>query len=199
MSRLVRTTRFSRGKLPHWEVEGGRYFVTVRCADSLPTEVVARLKEIHEKISLVSPASDAFVAEQRRYFGLMDRYLDAGRGACLLRESVAAKIVADEFDLLLEVRVEVPCYCLMPNHWHALLRPQPNCQLALPEIMKRLKGRTAKAIRQVFGGEGAFWQREWFDRWMRDDTEHRRTMEYIRNNPVKAGLVARWQEWPWTK
>ncbi len=33
------TTRFTRGKLPHWEVEGGRYFVTVRCADRVQLKV----------------------------------------------------------------------------------------------------------------------------------------------------------------
>ena len=55
--RLVETTSFRRGKLPHWEIKGGRYFVTVRLADSLPRDVVARLQEIHHSLSAVKSAS----------------------------------------------------------------------------------------------------------------------------------------------
>jgi len=65
--------------------------------------------------------------------------------------------------------------------------------------MKRLKGRTAKRIRGALGGSGAFWQREWFDRWMRDDAEWERCAAYIRNNPVKAGLAEKWEAHPWTR
>jgi hypothetical protein len=44
---------------------------------------------------------------------------------------------------------------------------------------------------------GRFWQREWFDHWSRSDDEDERTVVYIRNNPVKAGLVKSYQDWPY--
>ena len=33
---------------------------------------------------------------------------------------------------------------------------------------------------------------------MRDEDEWRRIVWYVLNNPVKAGLVQEWREWPWT-
>ena len=188
-----------RGKLPHWEVEGGRYFVTVRLADSLPDEVVARLQEIHCALAAIEPASDQFAALQRQYFSTMEKYLDAGTGACALRDSHCAQAIVAELAALSGWAVDAPHFTIMPNHWHALLVPRAECVHSLDQVMKRLKGRTAKQLRRVVGGSGAVWQREWFDRWMRDDSECEKTVAYIRNNPVKAGLAARWEDHPWTR
>jgi REP element-mobilizing transposase RayT len=199
--RLVETTSFRRGKLPHWEIKGGRYFVTVRLADSLPRDVVARLQEIHHSLSAVKSASTQFTALHREYFQTMEKYLDAGTGACLLRDSIAATIVRDELIALDDWSVAVPHYSIMPNHWHALLVPAPDCTHSLDEIIKRLKGRTGRRIRAATktSGTGPMWQRERFDRWMRDDAEWEKTVTYIRNNPINAGLAARWEEHAWTR
>jgi REP element-mobilizing transposase RayT len=198
---LVHTTRFRRGKLPHWEVEGGRYFITVRLADSLPAPVVAQLQEIHRALAAIEPASEQFAALQRQYFRTMEKYLDAGVGSCALRDPRCAQTVATELAALTEWAVDAPHYTVMPNHWHALLISRAGCAHSLDEIMKRLKGRTGKQLRAATGtsGSGAVWQREWFDRWMRDDGEWDKTVAYIRNNPVKAGLAAHWEDHPWTK
>jgi REP element-mobilizing transposase RayT len=199
--RLVETTSFRRGKLPHWEIKGGRYFVTVRLADSLPRDVVARLQEIHYSLSAVESASTQFTALHRQYFQTMEKHLDAGTGACLLRDSIAATIVRDELLALDDWSVTAPHYSIMPNHWHALLVPMPDCTRSLDEIIKRLKGRTGRLIRAATktSGTGPVWQREWFDRWMRDDAECEKIVAYVRNNPVKAGLAARWEEHAWTR
>ena len=98
-----------------------------------------------------------------------------------------------------ERNVAVPHFTIMPNHCHALIVPLANSTRSLGEIMKRIKGRTGRLIRTTAGGGGAVWQREWFDRWIRDDHEWERTVAYIRNNPVKAGLVAKWEEHGWTQ
>jgi len=196
--RIITTTRFKRGKLPHWEVERGRYFVTVRLADSLPESVLLRLREITEALAKVESCSARFSALQRQYFGTLERYLDVGTGDCLLRDASAAKIILEELDALDDWQVAAPHYSVMPNHLHALLVPATGCEYSLHEIMKRLKGRSALRMRRSMGGVGPVWQREWFDRWMRNDHEWERTVDYIRNNPVKAGLVAKWQDHPWT-
>ncbi|HLP25788.1 MAG TPA: transposase, partial [Acidobacteriota bacterium] len=129
-----------------------------------------------------------------------EKYLDAARGACPLRKVDAAKTILTELESpTTSMAVAVPHYTIMPNHWHALLIPAANCELPLAEIMRRLKGRTARAINAAHGTSGPLWQREWFDRWIRDDTEWERCVAYIRNNPVKAGLVTEWPQHPWTK
>jgi REP element-mobilizing transposase RayT len=195
----LHTTRFERGKLPHWEVENGQYFVTVRLADSIPDDAVKRLQEIHRALSAVTAQSAAFVDLKRQYFLSLEKYLDAGAGECLLRHPLHASLIVDELMSLVDWFIEVPHYTIMPNHWHALIVPGGRCTHSLADIMKRVKGRTGNGIRKSIGGSGAVWQREWFDRWIRNEAEWDRTLAYIRNNPVKAGIVSAWQQHPWTK
>mgnify|MGYP002636007494 CR=1 FL=1 len=199
MRSLVRTTAYTRGQLPHWEVEGGRYFVTVRCHDSLPREAISRLGDIHDSLQAVEHASLQFAQLQRTYFLTMEKYLDAGSGASPLRDPRAASALVRVLDDLPAEGAVAAHYTIMPNHWHALLAPIGGNSIKLHRVMARLKGRSARAINLVLGRSGPLWQREWFDRWMRNDTEWNRCAEYIRNNPVKVGLVRTWQEHLWTK
>ena len=196
MNGHLHTTRFSRGKLPHWEVQHGRYFVTVRCADSLPREAVGRLREISARHHSIESKSEEFAALQRFYFRTLEKYLDSGTGECLLRHACAAERVIDEFNALRTWHVDVSHYSIMPNHWHAMVEPLDSSTPSLAEIMRRLKGRSARAINMVLGRSGALWQREWFDRWMRDDEEYDRCVRYIQDNPSKAGIATAHS---WTK
>jgi putative transposase len=193
------TIRFTRRALPHWEVEGGRYFVTVRCADSLPATAIARLGEIQRSLAAIESSSPQFIEFQRRHFTALEKYLDAGHGTCPLHTPAAADSVSSEFSALADWHITVPHFTLMPNHWHALLVPEKNCGHSLSAVMKRIKGRTAPVIRKAIGGVGPVWQREWFDRWVRDDAEWEKFVSYIRNNPVKAGLAQTWSDHPWTR
>ena len=43
-----------------------------------------------------------------------------------------------------------------------------------------------------------FWQKESFDHWIRDDAERARLVAYVENNPVKAGLCKRPEDWKWS-
>ena len=69
----------------------------------------------------------------------------------------------------------------------------PACLLQSP------KGSTAREANRVLGRTGErFWQAESYDHWVRDDHELERIVAYIENNPVKAGLVARPEEYRWS-
>jgi hypothetical protein len=83
----------------------------------------------------------------------------------------------------------------MANHVHVLLLP-----LVPPSrLLKSLKGSTAREANRLLGRTGEpFWQRESYDHWVRDEAEWNRIAAYIQNNPVKAGLVARAEEYPWS-
>jgi len=196
---LVKTTRFTRGRLPHWEVERGSYFVTARCHDSLPAEAVDRLRVIANSLNAIAAATPAFQSLQRQYFHTMEKYLDVGRGEAPLRDPRAAGILAREFAAMSDQGAEVVHYTIMPNHWHALITAVDDIDFELHALMRRLKGRTARGINQALGRSGPLWQREWFDRWNRHESEWERCVQYIRQNPVKAGLVRDWREHPWTK
>ena len=65
--------------------------------------------------------------------------------------------------------------------------------------MKRVKGYTAREANRMLKRTGEqFWQQESFDHWPRDDHEFFRIIQYIENNPVKAGLVRSPEEWKWS-
>ncbi len=42
------------------------------------------------------------------------------------------------------------------------------------------------------------WMREYWDRYIRDEKHFHATVNYIYNNPVKAGLCAEAHDWPWS-
>lgn len=50
----------------------------------------------------------------------------------------------------------------------------------------------------LLGQEGAFWEHESYDHYVRDEAELERIIKYVLYNPVKAGLAADWVAWPWT-
>ena len=64
--------------------------------------------------------------------------------------------------------------------------------------MQSIKGYTARKANKVLGRSGSFWEHESYDRWARDAEELQRMVLYIANNPVKAGLVESWRDWPWS-
>jgi len=57
---------------------------------------------------------------------------------------------------------------------------------------------TAEECNKLLGKRGAFWQHESYDHWVRDAEELERIILYIEGNPVKAGLVAAPELWPFS-
>jgi len=64
--------------------------------------------------------------------------------------------------------------------------------------MHSLKSYTANEGNKILGRSGSFWQRESYDHWVRDEDELERIVNYIRNNPVAAGLTDHAHEWRWS-
>ena len=86
-------------------------------------------------------------------------------------------------------------WVVMPNHVHVVWEPR----VAMPGIMRWLKGRTSRAANRILGRTGMrFWLDESFDHWVRTEEELRGLIEYVEENPVKAGLVERAEQWPWS-
>lgn len=65
-------------------------------------------------------------------------------------------------------------------------------------VLRKIKGVTAFECNKLLNRRGAFWQHESYDHVVRDDAELDRTILYILENPVKAGLCAKWSDWRWT-
>jgi len=63
--------------------------------------------------------------------------------------------------------------------------------------MNSLKTYTAREINKVLNRSGSFWQREYYDRVVRDRNDLEQKIEYVLNNPVKIKLVNNWKDWNW--
>ena|SRR5947209_2419597 len=87
----------------------------------------------------------------------------------------------------------------MPDHIHLLLRPrekEPGHWHNLAEILKRIKGSSARRINLLLGRSGTVWREEYFDRMIRDENELLEKWSYIWNNPLKKGLANSFEEYP---
>ena len=88
---------------------------------------------------------------------------------------------------------DLHAYVIMPNHVHALITQRDGERLAY--VVGAWKGWTAKQINRAAGREGPLWQRDYFDRYIRDEEHFLECIHYIEQNPVRAGLVATPQDW----
>jgi REP element-mobilizing transposase RayT len=180
----VETKVYYRRNLPHWHPPGAALFVTWRLYGSLPKHVLLMLEE------------KKHLKEGRR-FVLADQELDkASIGPLWLKEPRIAKSVMESLHRGEEMgHYELHAYVVMANHVHALLTPK----VAVADLMRSLKRKTASTANAMLGRAGQrFWQDESFDRWCRDEAEFRRVKQYVEWNPVKAGLVKRPEDWPWS-
>ena len=84
----------------------------------------------------------------------------------------------------------------MPNHVHTLIAPVEG--MSLSEIMYDWKSYTTHAINKALNRKGKLWMMEYFDRYIRDDNHFQKVVNYIHNNPAKAGLVADPADWRWS-
>jgi REP element-mobilizing transposase RayT len=123
-------------------------------------------------------------------------YLDAGYGSCSLREEHIAQLVEEALLHFDGQRYRLLAWVIMPNHVHVLTEVLPGHPLA--EIVHSWKSFTAKEANTILGRSGAFWQPEYFDRFIRDEQHLANAIRYIHDNPVKARLVGRAEEWPYS-
>lgn len=194
---------FYRRNLPHIQPLNTSLFVTFRLVDSLPPEVLARMTEerqIERVLRPSSPNSESRFRElARRYFKTLESCLDkAADGPTWLADQRVANLVAEALRDSKYFRLD--CFSIMPNHVHTVFKPLGGEALpkSLSSIMHSLKRNTAKQANRVLERSGAFWEHESFDHYIRDKTERRRIVKYVLENPVKAGLVRHWTEWPWS-
>jgi len=200
---------WDRGFLPHVESSQLLQHVCYRLADSLPEHVVQQMED--ELKSL--PPSLRDPEKERR----VNAYLDAGHGSCVLRIPEIAHLVERTFLHFHGQRYHLHAWCVMPNHVHVLFQPLGTWTMSkIVASWKSFTGRRISAFLQT-GALGAglkpggpttgspglqpdnrIWQREYFDRYIRDELHFANVVNYIHDNPVKAGLVKEPKQWPYS-
>ena len=198
----VDATWHSRWYLPHVDMAGRMQGITYRLADAIPHEALERLER--------ELANEPEELRDIRYRQALERYLDAGHGCCCLRHPACAEVVLENWRRFDGVRYRLIAWVVMPNHVHVLIHPHPGWSLA--KIVQSWKSYTAKKILAMecrrtgsAGGPSAtvlpshtLWQREYWDRYIRDEKHYTQAVNYIHNNPVKAGLVEKACDWIWS-
>jgi len=100
--------------------------------------------------------------------------------------------------VLAETPVGLLAYCLMPNHWHFLLRPEGDLDLA--RFMQRLTITHTRRWKEHYHevGHGHLYQGRFKSFPVQDDAHLRTVARYIERNAVRAKLVERAEDWRWS-
>ena len=193
---------YYRRRLPHYQDKEKIYFTTLSLAGALPEYVVTRLSEERQNALVLAQSKHGPVdrenhryAAERDYFVALNDLLDSNTsGPSWLSDPHLSDIVKESILYRDRREFELYAFCIMSTHVHLAITSSNN----LFDVLGSLKKYTARSCNQVLGRKGHFWQREYYDRQIRDEEHLRRVIAYIRNNPVKAGLVKDWADWKWT-
>jgi len=183
---------YSRGYLPHLDDREKVQSITFRLADSLPRE---KLEALEEQLATMSKEE----AESTRRKSI-EQWLDAGLGSCALRHPAVATLMEETLQKFDGDRYRLLAWCVIPNHVHVLIQPKNK----LGKIVQSWKSYTGRWAlnRNAALGLGVpgkkFWMREYWDRFIRNENHLIQVVDYIHENPVKAGLCVKAEDWPWS-
>lgn len=175
----------NRGYLPHFDGGEITQFITLHLDDALPGKVLQKWKN---ELVIKDEINDKLLLQRR-----IEKYIDQGFGRCYLKQKDIAKQVQDSLLHFHEKRYKMISWVIMPNHIHFLFRPFENRRLE--DLMHSIKSYTAQQCNKILNRRGAFWQEEYFDRYIRDYDHYLNTIHYIQNNPVKAKLCKKPKDW----
>ena len=173
----------ARGYVPHCDKPGLIQLVTFRLNDAMPAE------RRHEWEAL-----NAIQDERDRRIQL-EAYLDRGYGQCYLARPKIAEIIENTFLFHDAQRYRLCAWVIMPNHVHVLFEVWDK---PMGDVLYSWKRFTAQKANTLLGLQGRFWQKEYWDRYMRDEEHVTRARHYVESNPVKARLSARIEDWRWS-
>lgn len=146
-------------------------------------------------------------------FAFVDALLDGESAVQHLKDDRQAEVVQNAFLHFADQRYKLLAFVVMPSHHHWLFLPDESWaasavkrtpkkgdkNLTPREIISHsIQSYTATICNRVRGETGAYWQHETFDHWARDEDEAIGIIRYIENNPVKAGLADRAEDYPWS-
>ena len=87
-------------------------------------------------------------------------------------------------------------FVLMPEHFHLLLTPMP--EVSLEKAIQLIRGGFSYRVKREMGRNLELWQPGPTHHRIRDADDYARHVEYIRENPVKRGLVAKAEDYPYS-
>jgi len=180
--------------MPHWLVTDSAYFVTICAYGAIPSQAAKEIRSATQDLKAFS--GNELLNRKRMILRKTEEWLDRKEAPSFLTEIAIAQMLMEAIEHRVAKEAwRVYEFVIMPSHLHLLVEPINN---ALPEVLKEFKRFTGRCgVKLVSPRLKRFWADEWFDHWVRSPQQGERIMEYIRNNPVKAGLVQDYQDWPY--
>ncbi|NOT63841.1 MAG: hypothetical protein HOP19_26800 [Acidobacteria bacterium] len=208
---------FYKRNLPHWQPPGANIFLTWNLDGALPKAARERLIEnrklLEREIARAEETQEArMLRHYKQQFAVYDAILDkAEEGPLWLKEKAIADLVQETLLSKYAELYTLWAYVVMANHVHVLLQPKVLSEktdkagltdkdyVKLSKITQSLKGYSSLEANKILQRTGkTFWQTESYDHWSRDAAEFNRIVKYVENNPVKAGLVEKPEDWCWS-
>jgi len=172
-----------RGYLPHFENRAIQ-FITFRLFDSVPKELIEEWKSVLSVDNNAEEPTDV----ARQMHKLIDRFEDSGHGQCFLADSRVADMMEQTLRHDDGRKYDLISYCVMPNHVHVMIRVYEG--VSLSSILHTWRSYSAHEANKILGRSGEFWMKDYYDRYIRDAQHYAAVVQYIKDNPAKAGLGA---------
>ena len=186
-----------------------------------PLEAPHVLSKNDQNINLLgAPQSLAASKNNTQHRKYIEDSLDHGYGSCILSNPAIAQEIISGWSYFDKKRYDLIAYVVMPNHVHLLIKAYDKWPLgALVHSWKQhattfIKNHAdiwktyeqswhnihSKAARDCGAPSKRphIWQREYWDRFIRDENHFKKTVDYIHLNPVKSGLVQQPQQWTYS-
>ncbi len=201
-------TRFKSRNLPHLFHHEKPIFITYRLNFTLPKQEMdkyqQRIKDWHRELESLpdDERTQKLKTKDKRFFDWFDNLIGLSPDVPqILHQDGIREIIQESFHHFDGVRYTLLCYCIMPNHVHVLINPlvqEDGNIFSVSHIVYTWKRYTATAINRALGQQGSLWQKECYDRLVRDKDDLGKLLGYIVNNPVEANLVKDWRDWKGT-
>ena len=195
------------------DVPGAIYFVTGCLEGSIPAQGMLDISTFRRELE-ERPVPEGMTRENwkerqgKLVFARADSWLNQALGIRHLESPDLAMQVVEAMNHFAGHRYDLFAFVVMPSHFHWVFQPQDDWIESLKRagpkrtprerIMHTVKLHTAIECNRLLGRAGTFWQEESYDHCVLDIEELGRIIEYVENNPVKAGLCATPEEWPYS-
>ncbi len=215
---------YSRGYLPHCDTPGLIQHIDYHLADSLPDSVLERFRaeiwllpmdeenrkvELRRKIAahLDAGHGSCILREPAIAACVQDTWFRFDGERYHLLEWV---VMPNHCHVLIEVFKKVPLWRIIASWKNYTARYINRYQNARehgsplrPEEEEAGRSGERRSQEKKTGRSGEWrsqpvWHRDYWDRYIRDDSHYERVKSYIALNPVKAGLVKKAENWPWS-
>jgi len=99
---------------------------------------------------------------------------------------------------LKKYKIDIYAYIIMPTHWHIVCSPKVNGELSRWMAWLQMMHTRKWHIRHKTVGRGHFYQGRFKSFIVQDDQHFIQVCRYVERNALRAGLVQRAEDWPWS-